>query len=192
MSDKVIECVECGRTFIWSCGEQRYYKERGLSPPKRCKECRARRRRERDSRMRGFVDPSTEFPPSHLPRQKQLSWWANPVCRFGVLIFGLATALTVLISWAFSLHLLLSWLIIINLVTPLTYLYDKMIADSGRTRVPETVLLLLALAGGTVTALVAMFALHHKTAKGRFQFSFLLVAFAQMAAIIIYYVLIKP
>lgn len=46
MSDERIICKKCGRPFIWSYGEQRFYKERGLDPPKHCPECRPLRRAE--------------------------------------------------------------------------------------------------------------------------------------------------
>ena len=40
MGDEVIECLKCGRSFTWSSGEQRYFRERGLERPKRCPACR--------------------------------------------------------------------------------------------------------------------------------------------------------
>ena len=33
-------CKECGQTFLFSEGEQKYYLQNGLMPPKRCKFCR--------------------------------------------------------------------------------------------------------------------------------------------------------
>ena len=57
MSDERIECVECGRTFIWSAGEQRYFREHGLVRPKHCLDCRSQRRNESRSGMRGLVGP---------------------------------------------------------------------------------------------------------------------------------------
>jgi DNA-directed RNA polymerase subunit RPC12/RpoP len=57
MSDERIECVECGRAFIWSSGEQRFYQEHRLDRPKRCPNCRSHRRDERRSGMRGLVGP---------------------------------------------------------------------------------------------------------------------------------------
>ncbi len=191
MSDQIIKCVECGRTFIWSYGEQRYYKERGLSPPKRCKACRARRRHEPDSDMGRVLASSGQAPPHRVPRQRDPAGWDNPVCRFGLVSLALAIALAALMAWAFSLDNLLSWGITINLVTALMYAYDKMVAGSGCTRVPERVLLLLALAGGTIGALLAMRRFRHKTAKGRFQFNLLLVALAQIVIIVAYYVFVK-
>jgi len=42
--DQEIECVECGLTFTFTAGEQRYFKSKGLFPPKRCPVCRAKRK----------------------------------------------------------------------------------------------------------------------------------------------------
>jgi len=44
MSDLDITCAECGNTFPFTEREQDYYRERGLSNPKRCKACRDARR----------------------------------------------------------------------------------------------------------------------------------------------------
>ena len=43
--DQVLECVDCGEEFIFEAGEQAYFQSKELSTPKRCPECRARRRR---------------------------------------------------------------------------------------------------------------------------------------------------
>ena len=43
-TDKNIVCKECGKTFILSVGEQKFYDGKGLSYPVRCKECRARKK----------------------------------------------------------------------------------------------------------------------------------------------------
>lgn len=43
--DKVLVCQECGKEFIWAAGEQEFYAEKGfINEPKRCKECRAKRK----------------------------------------------------------------------------------------------------------------------------------------------------
>ena len=44
MPDLDITCAECGSTFPFTEREQDYYRERGLSHPKRCKPCRDARR----------------------------------------------------------------------------------------------------------------------------------------------------
>jgi len=42
--DQLVVCVDCGAQFPFSAQEQSFYKERGYSPPKRCKACRAKRK----------------------------------------------------------------------------------------------------------------------------------------------------
>lgn len=37
---KTLECKNCGKQFTFSIGEQRFYDEKQLSSPTRCKECR--------------------------------------------------------------------------------------------------------------------------------------------------------
>ena len=39
-------CKICGAEFEFSLGEQVFYKDRGFDPPKRCPQCRAKKRRE--------------------------------------------------------------------------------------------------------------------------------------------------
>lgn len=39
--DKPIFCIDCSKEFIWSSGEQAFYRDKQLqNPPKRCKECK--------------------------------------------------------------------------------------------------------------------------------------------------------
>jgi len=42
-----ITCVECGRVFAFSKGEQDYYRSKGFTNPKRCPECRGRRKNDK-------------------------------------------------------------------------------------------------------------------------------------------------
>lgn len=44
MPDLEITCAECGTSFPFTEREQDYYRERGLTHPKRCKPCRDARR----------------------------------------------------------------------------------------------------------------------------------------------------
>ncbi len=66
------------------------------------------------------------------------------------------------------------WLLAINIITVVTYRYDKNIAGGSRRRVPESRLLLLALIGGSPAAYIAMYLMRprHKTRKLRFLFLF--------------------
>jgi hypothetical protein len=41
MTDKTIICKDCGSEFIFSVGEQEFYKEKGFeNEPTRCADCR--------------------------------------------------------------------------------------------------------------------------------------------------------
>ena len=42
---KVLTCLDCGREFTFTTGEQMYFWAKGLSEPKRCKPCRMLRKR---------------------------------------------------------------------------------------------------------------------------------------------------
>jgi hypothetical protein len=40
-TDKEIDCIDCGQRFIWTSGEQLFFRDKGLqNPPKRCKPCK--------------------------------------------------------------------------------------------------------------------------------------------------------
>jgi uncharacterized membrane protein YsdA (DUF1294 family) len=117
----------------------------------------------------------------------------HPVFSFAVLTFGLALIAAGLL-WGLrpALNVPWAWLIAINVVTLLTFGYDKAIAGSRRMRVPENVLLALTFCGGTIGALVAMPLFRHKTAKRRFRGSFWIVVLIQVALIAAYWFLLGP
>lgn len=49
LKDKTIVCKDCGKEFIFTVGEQEFYKEKGFdNEPVRCKECRQKRKAERN------------------------------------------------------------------------------------------------------------------------------------------------
>ena len=43
--DFELMCKLCGKTFVWSAGEQQFYHDKGLSRPNKCQACRADFRR---------------------------------------------------------------------------------------------------------------------------------------------------
>jgi hypothetical protein len=47
MADKTIQCSDCGQSFNFSQGEQEFFQKKGMSEPKRCKDCRAAKKAER-------------------------------------------------------------------------------------------------------------------------------------------------
>ncbi len=52
-TDKTLVCKDCGNEFVFTAGEQAFYKEKGLdNEPKRCKECRDKRKAERQNTER--------------------------------------------------------------------------------------------------------------------------------------------
>lgn len=119
--------------------------------------------------------------------------WSRPDLRFGCVTLGVAISLAYLVLKLLgSLEVLGAWLLAISLVAFLTYGYDKAVAGSGHTRVPEHVLLILALAGGTIGALLGMWAFRHKTAKKSFRMRMGLVIGAQIVLVGAYYLWIRP
>jgi CxxC-x17-CxxC domain-containing protein len=39
--DKKISCIDCGTKFLWTIGEQIFFRDKGLqNPPKRCRHCK--------------------------------------------------------------------------------------------------------------------------------------------------------
>lgn len=51
MEDKTLVCQDCGQEFVFTVGEQEFYKEKGFdNEPKRCKACRDKKKAERRQR----------------------------------------------------------------------------------------------------------------------------------------------
>ncbi len=49
--DKTLTCVDCGKEFVFTAGEQEFYAEKQYqNEPKRCKECRIARKNARPPR----------------------------------------------------------------------------------------------------------------------------------------------
>lgn len=46
--DKELICEGCKRPFVFTGGEQRFFAEKGFTPPKRCKPCRDERKKQRE------------------------------------------------------------------------------------------------------------------------------------------------
>lgn len=53
LQDKTLTCIDCGKSFVFTAGEQQFYSEKGFeNEPKRCKECRDRKKGIRQYRER--------------------------------------------------------------------------------------------------------------------------------------------
>ena len=73
------------------------------------------------------------------------------------------------------------YLIGINVLTFLAFGLDKWKARRDRWRIPEATLLLLAVLGGSVGALLGMWVFHHKTKHLKFVLGLPLILLAQVA-----------
>jgi uncharacterized membrane protein YsdA (DUF1294 family) len=116
------------------------------------------------------------------------SWVGSPQ-RFHAAI---ALVVAVLLALAFLspfrlsftwFHLLGAWLAAINLTAFGYYALDKQLARGSYRRIPENVLHLLALLGGSPGAWVGMRVFRHKTIKGRFRLVFWLIVALQLVLI---------
>ena len=73
---------------------------------------------------------------------------------------------------------------VVNVLTFVVYGIDKWKARRGRWRVPEATLLVLAAAGGSLGAWVAMQLFRHKTQKKKFRYGVPVLFVLQLAAVV--------
>jgi uncharacterized membrane protein YsdA (DUF1294 family) len=140
-----------------------------------------------DSQKSRNNNPRADHQRAQAARRRPHGW-------FALIAFGLAgLVMFALSSYSDSTTFdgIDLWLIAINLITFVIYAYDKSIAKTQLTRVPESLLLLLALVGGTIGALAAMQLLRHKTAKAGFRLKFWLVVIVQIVLISVGYGLMR-
>ncbi len=78
---------------------------------------------------------------------------------------------------------LISILTSVNIATFALYGYDKFQATRNGSRVPEYILWLTALLGGTIGALVGMHTFKHKTRKSSFQIVVAVILLVQIGLI---------
>ncbi|MDO8726067.1 MAG: zinc-ribbon domain containing protein [Candidatus Methanoperedens sp.] len=50
MKDKNIKCIDCHKDFIFTASEHQFYEEKGYDAPKRCNDCRSKRKAEQRTR----------------------------------------------------------------------------------------------------------------------------------------------
>jgi len=41
-ADRTLKCEKCGEDFIFPCGEQKFFEEKGFIAPKKCPKCRGK------------------------------------------------------------------------------------------------------------------------------------------------------
>ena len=76
---------------------------------------------------------------------------------------------------------LLYYLLVINILTFAVYGIDKWKARQGSWRISEATLLMLAVIGGTIGALLGMQVWRHKTMHLKFKYGLPLILLAQIA-----------
>ena len=81
-------------------------------------------------------------------------------------------------------HIVLSYLAVINVVTFFMYAVDKWKAKNSKLRIRETVLLGLAVFGGSIGAWLGVKVWHHKTLHKKFRYGIPIILIAQVALII--------
>ncbi len=101
--------------------------------------------------------------------------------RTFLIVALLPTAAASVLLWRLGLGLLYAYLVGINVATIVLYGYDKRQAVAAGGRVPEVVLHLAALAGGSPGALLAQGLFRHKTKKFRFKIVFAGIVLVQLA-----------
>lgn len=72
---------------------------------------------------------------------------------------------------------------IINVITFLVYGIDKWKAKKEKWRIPESTLLLLAVVGGSIGALLGMKVWHHKTMHKKFKYGIPLIIVLQIGVL---------
>ena len=84
-----------------------------------------------------------------------------------------------------TFHELIYWyLVVINIVVLVVYGGDKLFAKLGKWRGPEKILLLFALLGGSIGALLAMQIFRHKTRHLKFRYGVPLILLLQIAGVV--------
>ncbi|RKY14336.1 MAG: hypothetical protein DRP52_00330 [Planctomycetota bacterium] len=93
------------------------------------------------------------------------------------------TAFSFLLAHFLQIRFLYAYLIGINLTTLVSYDFDKHQAVHNHSRIPEIVLHLLALAGGSPAALGAQITFRHKTKKRIFRIISIAIVLIQLAVV---------
>ena len=78
------------------------------------------------------------------------------------------------------LTVILIYFTVISLVTAIVTAIDKHKAKKGKWRIPESTLLLLAMTGGSIGALLGMKVWHHKTMHKKFKYGIPLIILLQL------------
>ena len=81
--------------------------------------------------------------------------------------------------------ILIIYFVTINVATFLVYGVDKWKAKRSKWRITEAALLLLAVLGGSIGALLGMKVWHHKTMHKKFKYGIPLIIIVQVAVVLL-------
>ena len=79
------------------------------------------------------------------------------------------------------LHIIIGYLVLVNVVTFVAYGIDKYKAKKGKWRISEAALLLMAVFGGSIGAWLGMKFFHHKTMHKKFYIGVPTIIILQLA-----------
>lgn len=83
--------------------------------------------------------------------------------------------------------ILITYFIIINLITFAVFGIDKLKAVKDKWRIPEKVLFLLSIIGGSAGAILGMYTFRHKTKKPAFKFGIPAILIVQI--VLLYFIM---
>lgn len=81
--------------------------------------------------------------------------------------------------------ILIVYLVVVNFLGIASMASDKIRAMEHRRRIPESVLLLFAVIGGSIGSILGMLLFHHKTRKAKFRIGLPLILVIQIGLIIL-------
>lgn len=80
----------------------------------------------------------------------------------------------------FSILIILFYFMVINIISVIVTILDKLKAKYNKWRIPEKTLFIFSAVGGAVGMYITMHLIHHKTKKLRFMVGIPLIFFAEL------------
>ncbi len=111
----------------------------------------------------------------------------SPYRLFGIVAVAITLGIMLAIIGIFNWPWIVAYFLGISSTTYLLYWYDKRASKRNQLRVPERVLHIAELCGGSLAALIAQRILPHKVRKGSYQRWFWLIVVAQ---VIVFFVIL--